>query len=402
MSVENIQEQQQYSKARVGIMLAAVTMLVVIFGFGNFKLIPMQSAIMEYFQIREAAYGYLNTASGWATVLCAIPFGFMVRKLRCNVSIIIGIVVAVAGIFIQTIAPTFAVLVIGRVIEGTGTGFATLVTGSLTLNLAKREQVSFWSSFMIMAGTLPQVIMAQGGTALLVNSGLSFQQIFRIIAYIYIAALVLWLVLVPFSLKITGIGNSAKPTREQTLRVIKNKNNWFIAIASLFYTLASVTFTAYIIKFLTIKGLSQHEAANIYSIMTILGLFSMVGFGILSDKLHTKRKIAIVSCFSAACILVLLATLPANMMLLYAILWGIFPRSLAGLGNASAADIAELPADIPIVNSFKNTVTHIGTIVFGILMGYLIQYMGYEFTIFMIAGGMVIAGILWILAKKIP
>ena len=64
--------------------------------------------------------------------------------------------------------------------------------------------------------------------------------------------------------------------------------------------------------------------------------------------------------------------------------------------------MAELPADIPIVNSVKNVINHVGTIVLGILIGYSIQYLGYTVTIFFMAGGMVIGGILWIFAKRIP
>lgn len=391
-----------YSRLRVGLMIAAVTMMVVITGFGNFKFVPMQTAIMDYFHIGESAYGYLNTAAGWISVLCAIPFGFLVRKLRCNISVAIGLLVAVAGIFLQSVTASFPMMVIGRMIEGTGSGFATLVTGSLTLNLANKRRISFWSSFMIMASVLPQVVMAKGGTTLMVNSGLSFQQIFRILAFVYLGAILVWMLLVPFSLHINGIGSSAKPTKEQTIRVIRNKSNWLVAIANIFFNLASITFTAYIIRYLTTKGLTQHEAADIYSYTTILGLISMIAFGFISDKLKTRRKIAIMSFFAGAGAYVLLALLPANLILIYIFVWGTLPRSIAGMTSASAADIAELPADIPIVNSVKGTITQVGAIVTGILFGYLIQYLGYEISIFIVAGGMIIGAILWIFARRIP
>lgn len=395
-------ENQQYSKVRVGLMLAAVIMMVIITGFGNFKFVPMQTAIMDYFHIEESAYGYLNTASSWITVACAIPFAFLVRKLRCNVSIIIGMLVAAAGIFIQVSTANFVVMVIGRMIEGAGTGFAGLVTFALPLNLASKKRLSFWSSMVVMASVMPQVIMAKGGTTLMINSGLTFQQIFRIIAFVYLGAILIWILLVPFSLRIHGIGSAQKPTREQTKRVIKNKSNWFVAIANIFFNLASITFTAYVIKYLMTKGLSQHEAANMYSITTILGLVSMIAFGILSDKLQTKRKIAIMSFFAGAIAFILLAALPGNLILIYVLVWGTLPRSIAGMTSASAADIAELPADIPIVNSVKNTITQVGAILIGILFGYLIQYLGYDISIYIVAGGMVVGGIMWILAKRIP
>jgi len=401
-NTNSLEQQPQYSKLRIGLMLGAVIMLLLVKGFGNYKFVPMQTAIMDFYNVGESAYGYLNTASGWVTVIMSVPFAFIVRKIRCNWSIIIGIGAAAAGIFLQSYAGSFAVLVMGRVIEGTGTGFANLVTGALILNLVDRKRIAFWSSVMTVVGVLPQVVMAKGGTALMVNSGMHFQTLFKIIAFVYLGALALWLFLVPFSLKIHGVGSAAKPTKEQTRRIIKNKSNWFVALANVFFSLAAVTFSSYIIRYLTTKGIEQTKAANIYSYVTIIGLFSMMAFGIISDKLHTKRKIAIVSFFSGTAALVLLALLPANLIWIYIAFWGTLPRSIAPMGQASASDIAEIPSDIPVVNSVKSVITHVGTIVFGILLGYSIQYLGYDITIYLMAGGMALGGVFWILAKKIP
>ena len=87
MGQEQPTAQQQYSQIRVGFMIFAVFLCVIIIGFGNFKFIPMQGAIQAYFGVGESAYGYLNTSSSWISVACAIPMGFLVRKLPCNVSV---------------------------------------------------------------------------------------------------------------------------------------------------------------------------------------------------------------------------------------------------------------------------------------------------------------------------
>ena len=78
------------------------------------------------------------------------------------------------------------------------------------------------------------------------------------------------------------------------------------------------------------------------------------------------------------------------------------PRSLAGMTSASAANIAEVPTDVPIVTSVKNTISSIGSIFVGILMGYMIQYLGYEFTIYCLAAGMVASAVCWFFAKRVP
>ena len=394
--------QPQYSSARLTVMICTVVFIAIVVGFGNFKFMPMQDAIMEYFQIAEGAYGYLNTASGWITLLCAIPMGFLVRKLPCNVSVTLGFGIALCGIAIQCTVHNFVFFVIGRVIEGAGSGIIALITGSLSLNLVPKHRVSFFSSVMIFAGILPQVVMTKGGTALMQNSGLSFQQIFIIIGAVYVATIILSWCLIPVSLRINGVGSAAKPTKEQTARVMKNKSGILVAIANVFLTFTTITWVSYVYKYLTLKGFTPQKAADIYSTVTIIGLISMLVFGVISDKLHTKRKLALVAFVTGAIAFVLLAILPANLIWIYVIVWGTLPRSGAGMTSASAADIAEIPADVPIVTSIKNTITQAGSIVGGILMGYLIQYCGYDFTIYCLAGGMVIGAVCWYFAKRVP
>ena len=97
----------------------------------------------------------------------------------------------------------------------------------------------------------------------------------------------------------------------------------------------------------------------------------------------------------------MLAVLPANLIFIYVILYGTLPRSIAGLTNATSSDIAEVPTDIPIVNSVRNTVTQIGSMLMTILMGFLIQYLGYEATIYILAAESMVGAILWFFAKRI-
>lgn len=398
---EVVNQEPQYSKKRVGVMIFAIFTCMILTGLSSYKLLPMQSAIMDYFGIGESSYGYLNTAASWVSVICAIPMGFLVRKLRCNISVVIGYVVAIGGIMIQVVSKSFLLFVIGRMVEGAGGAFAGLVTGALILNLIDRSKIGFWSCLMVMATVIPQVIMTKGGTVLLVNSGITFQKLFVIVCGIYVVAIIVWVICVPFSVRIHGVASAQKATKEQTARVWKNKSAWLVAIALIFYNAGAMTFTAYIIRFLTTKGLTQMQAADYYSLTTIIGLASMIIFGIISDKFKTRRKIAIMSFIAAGVALTALALVPATMVWIYVALWGTLPRSIAGLTNATSAEIAEVPSDIPIVNSIRNTITQIGSIVIGILMGYAVQFLGYQTTLFILSGGMIVGAVLWFFAKKI-
>ncbi|MBR7076140.1 MAG: hypothetical protein IKI32_04360, partial [Lachnospiraceae bacterium] len=127
----------------------------------------------------------------------------------------------------------------------------------------------------------------------------------------------------------------------------------------------------------------------------------MIAFGFISDRFKTRRKIAMMSFAAAAVAFVVLGIAPANLIWIYVVLWGTLPRSIVGMTNATAAEIAELPADVPIVNSVRNTIAQIGITIIGILMGYGIQYLGYQAMTFILAGGMVVGGFMWFLAKQI-
>jgi len=395
-------EEVTYSKARVNWMIFAVVFCMVIQGFGIFKLVPMQEAIQTYFHINEGAYGIMGSAQNWMMIALSVPLAYVARRVPCKWGFSIGFSIAALGMLVQILSHSFVLFVVGRMLEGGGFGFVSLTSGSLILTLVPENRRGFWSSVNIVATVLPQVIITKGGATLMVNSGLSFKQVFAIICAMYVLAIIIWLIIVPRTVRVYGIADSTKPTREQTMRVYKNKSNWLVSIAFVSFNGIAIGFTSYIIKFLNMKGMSMSQAANTYSYTTLIGIVAMIFFGWLADKLGTKRKIVIVGYLACALSLVLLAVLPANLMFIYVILFGTLPRSIAGLTNATPVDIAEYPMDIPIVSSVRNMVAQVGNVLMTISMGFLIQYMGYEFTIFVLAGTSVVAAILWFFAKKIP
>ncbi|MBR6349893.1 MAG: MFS transporter, partial [Lachnospiraceae bacterium] len=388
---------------KVALMLIALLFCMVVHGFGSFKFIPMQVAIQDYFSINEGAYGIMTSAQNWMLIACSVPFGFLVRKLPCKISFIIGFAAAIGGMLIQIFTTSYIFFVIGRVVEGGGFGFIALITGSLILTLVAPNKRGLWSGLnMAASSAIPQIIITKGGSTLMISTGLSFKGVFYIICGTYALAAILLMILIPMSLRVHGISDSTKPTKEQTRRVFRNKTNWLVSLAFITFNAVAIGFTSYVIKFLVSKGMEQHQAANAYSYVTIIGLAAMILSGIISDKLGTKRKIIIVGFIAAAASMVLLAVLPANLIFIYIILYGTLPRSIAGLTNATAADIAEVPTDIPIVNSVKTTILQIGSVLNTILLGFLIQFLGYQTTIFILAGECLVGAILWFFAKKIP
>jgi predicted MFS family arabinose efflux permease len=72
------------------------------------------------------------------------------------------------------------------------------------------------------------------------------------------------------------------------------------------------------------------------------------------------------------------------------------------MSSACAPDIAEVPADIPVVNGFRNAVGNIGSVIGTILMGFILQTAGNTAAIIVLCVFMAIGGFCWVFAKKIP
>lgn len=391
-----------YSRARIGWMLFAVLFSMVVQGFGTFKLIPMQDAIQSFFHVNEGAYGILSSSQNWLMIALSVPLGYLARKLPCKWSLSIGFLIAAGGMAIQLVTHSFPVFVAGRIIEGFGFGFVYLTASALILTLVPEKRRGFWSSLMIVAAVLPQVIITKGGATLMERSGMTFQGVFAIIGGVYLFAFILWMIIVPGTVRIYGVADSTKPTKEQTRRVYRNPSLWLVSVAFICFNVVTIGFTSYVIKFLGMKGMALSQAASTYSYTTLIGIASMILLGLLADKLGTKRKLVIVGFLACALALVFLAVLPVQLIYIYVILYGTLPRSIAGLTNAASADIAEVPSDIPIVSSVRHMLTQIGSVLMTIVMGYLIQYLGYEVTIFILAGESLLGAILWLFAKRIP
>ena len=392
----------ELSNTRVKLIIAAITFCMFVLGFSMFKLLPMQAAIQGFFNIDVSSYGYLNTAQNWFVIIFTVPMGFLVRKMPCKWSMLLSFILLLGGSFMQILTSNYIVFVIGRMLEGGGYGFMALIGHSLVTNLVKPKKIGFWVSFMVTVGMLGQVIHTNTATWMMVLKGASFQFVFLTIIILQVICLVFWLVFVPSKVRISGIASNAKPTKEQTLRIYKNSSSWLVAMALVFFNIAVVSFSAFVIQYLIIKGMQPVTAAATYGYTSILGIAAMLIFGWLSDKLKTKRKLAVLSFFSGILALLLLLYLPLNAIIIYVIVFGTLPRSVAGMSSASAPDIAEVPSDVPIVNSFRNTVGQLGGVIGGVGLGYLLQYFGYGVAIYALCIGMAIGGVCWIFAKKIP
>jgi predicted MFS family arabinose efflux permease len=64
--------------------------------------------------------------------------------------------------------------------------------------------------------------------------------------------------------------------------------------------------------------------------------------------------------------------------------------------------LVENPADLPIAISLRDIVSKLGMIFGAVLVGYLIEFVGFQTTFFIMAGVLCVGAVMFALAKRIP
>ncbi|MDR0652338.1 MAG: MFS transporter [Synergistaceae bacterium] len=399
-NTQSAQAQTIISRGKNALLLTVMASTMAVSSLIEFKLLPIQRLIMEIFQIDESSYGYLNAAVNYLGIIFVMPIGYLFRKVKAYISIIVCAVTCVVGGLIMTMTTNYVLFVIGRAIEGAGCGFVGLLIFSLTINLTRPERRSFMVSLMVSTFMIGQVLY-MAITPPLIIGGISLSELNGGIVVIVAVCFVVLILACPKDLRIHGVADSVWPTREQTRRIFTNSNVWLLALALIAFQLSIVSFVSYQVVYLVQRGLDMQGASNVVTISSALGIVAMLVWGLLSDKLKTKRKIAIFSMLASAICMILLVKTPVAIIWLYTIWLGTLPRSIVGMTNSSAGDLAETPSDIAIVNSFISIVVRIGTVIGAILTGYCLVNLGYDTTIYILAGVALLGAVCWIFAKRV-
>lgn len=392
---------QEVSAGKANMMLVLLALCGFAQGFVLFKLLPIQGLVMETFHIAESQYGILNGAQNFLALILMIPVGYMFRKQKAKVSLTFCAILFVIGGIIMTLATSFPMFVVGRAFEGAGVNLFTVLQFSLTLNLAKPERKSMIMGTMVSMVMIGQVVYMAISTPILAT-GLTLKELNTGILCVIVVCFAITCIACPIDLKIYGREAATKATKEQTRRIFRDKNVWFVTLAYCIFYLAIVAFASYQVQYLVMsKGMEIQSAANVITISSTLGIFAMIIWGAISDKFQTKRKVAIIGMFSTAICMVLFVVTPAAAIMIYTVWLGTMPRSIIGMTNNSSADLADTPSDVPIVNSFRDMVNMITLIVGNIIIGIALEAIGYSQTIMVLGVLAAIGGVLWIFAKRV-
>lgn len=377
----------------------------------TYKFVPIITTLMEYWGVHEGSIGILQSANSWAAVFLLIPIGYLQKHWKPRFSGGLAMAFMVVGNLLGLFAPSFVFLIIGRIFEGLGAITISTLTQNLVLN-------SFGERRATAVGILTcGQYVGQACNIFLANAfvaSLGWQVVYGYMCAFELIFGIVWLIFANDSVTIVGLRDPAAPApaiaaplKSQTksasgLRtLLRSKFLWLLIISASFYGPCISQFSNYIPTYLSTRGMPLTQANLLFNISVVFGAISMASTGFVSDKLGTKRKIAVFAYLGTVALYFLLMNMPLGMTPVFMVLVGLVSRTLNVLAVSSMPQLLDNPADLPLANSMLATMNQVSNIVGHIFLGYLIEFTGYHCTIYVIMGLMVLACVLWLLNKRV-
>lgn len=350
----------------------------------QFSIPPILSLIKDQYGLSYTDSALLMSLFALATLLSAVPGGFIVQRHGVRKIGLLGIGIMFIGVLTCLLANSYGVILFGRIIEGIGFGLVSVAAPSAIGQYVAPRMMSIamgiWSTW-IPVGSLLMFLFAP---KLVLNYKSDVYWIFLMIVialcFLFYAMVIPKQVLVKSRKGADTLEtNTPKLKKEVLLSEIKNKNVWWAALAFASFTFAFFSFNTWISTYLTeTTSMSLAAASLVPSLVALLTMTSNLFSGILLNKLGNHLYVFLIPP------LIFVLAWPfftnSSLAVLYGVaaIMGLFSGFMPTIIFASAPLLAKRKETIGIVMSIiiigENTGILIGPEVFGLLREWTGQY----------------------------
>jgi DHA1 family inner membrane transport protein len=280
------------------IILAAAIFVAVTSEFVPVGLLP---DLAETFNVSESQVGLLVTIFAGSVVLSAAPLTALTRNIPRKQLVLAVLVVFAIGNLLAAFAPTYAVLVVARVIGGVAHGLFWSIVGAYTGYLVPKRHLGRAVAITSGGGSAAFVLGVPLGTAL--GQAVGWRLTFGVLAMaiVVIIALVVWLLpSITHGIELRT-GEVAIPMRKDktVLGVV------LLCIIVLITMNAHYIFYTYISPYLTgIAGFQESSIAPLLFLFGGAGAIGLVVAGFVSDR-YPRAGLAVAFAIVAACVFVI-------------------------------------------------------------------------------------------------
>ena len=274
------------------IVLIVLLLFSVAAPLNQFKVPPIMPVLMDAFALAVGRAGLLMSVYAITGLLLALPAGFIYQRLGYRFTALLAGGSLVIGAAMGARSMTLNSLLTSRVIEGVGTSFiAVMAPAIIAMWFAERRRgtaMGIWSAW-VPIGSLTMLILGP----LLAESG-GWRAVWWFGAAYAAATTILFLVVVkpaPRADETERDASTAGPA-PRSAQVLRNRNVWLLSVSFAFFNAAVISLATFMPTYLNLeKGVPLRQAALIFGLVNLAGMFSAPAGGVVSDRIGSRRKV---------------------------------------------------------------------------------------------------------------
>lgn len=256
------------------------------------KLTPVMNVMMEAFSIDMATAGLLSTIFTVMGVVMALPAAGMLKKFGPRTSGLIAFACAIAGSVLGILTENVGILMVSRVVEGTGIGIIAVLAPSVISMWFPPEKrglpMGIWGSWMMVS----QTALFFTGTA--ITDAWGWRGMWMLGIVVCVVAAVLFAIFV----KSPSPEDSFADVEAESVSIMKGIRSipqWLLAVAALCYTFCCFTFANWISSYWI--EVTPWDAGRVGTWVAILFLVEMVYtwiVGAVLDHVRNRKLIGVI------------------------------------------------------------------------------------------------------------
>lgn len=274
--------------------------LVAIFGGISLALVqnkisPIMPILMSEFNISMNTAGLLSTIFAFMGMIIAIPAAFILKSLGVKKAGLLSLTFAIVGSIIGIVAKDITILIISRVIEGTGVGIIAVLTPALISMWFPVEKrglpMGIWGAWMMIS----QTVLFLASAPLTQKFGWQSMWWIGLISCTLSVVLFILFVSEPNHQDNHAISNEEE-NNVSIAQGIKNKSSWVMGVCAFIFTFCSFTFVSWIgLYWSEVSNWPMSTTSKWISLLYFVAIIYSVIIGFILNKTKNRKRLLIIA-----------------------------------------------------------------------------------------------------------
>ncbi len=352
---------------RAWLVLATLLLFSIAAPLNQSKVPPILPILMESWGLTVGRAGLLMSVFAITGVVLALPSGFIYQRIGYRwTGVLAGGSIAL-GAGLGALSARLETLLLGRLLEGIGTGFVAVMAPAVIAPWFPRRRgiaLGIWATW-VPVGLITMLLAAP---ALAQAAGWRSVWWFGC-GYAALTTLLFLLVVRPAPTQERTAGD---PQPAAVGRTLHNPTVWWLGVAFACYCTAVFAIGTFLPTYIhTVRGAALAQAAGLTSITSLMSIIAGPAGGVIADRIGSRKQVYLFGLVAAAFILPLTgaASLPVLVALVAAqgLLLSVTPPNIFAAAVEAGRETGSSGLAMAVVIAGQNVGVLVGPLIFGAL-----------------------------------